>query len=126
MCPYFHFPVDDGLLCYISRGYQSLQDLNLNKESPENSKFCSSVKSACYAFTGEFLKELLHKYHVKLFILCIVSFLISSYNSKNRNNFRHLFLGFGIGEDYPFRPDHGVLVNETSFDANETTLETRK
>jgi len=76
--------VDDGLLCYISRGYQSLQDLNLNKDNPENSKFCSSTKSACYAFTG-----------------------------------------FGIGEDYPFRPDHGILLNETLFDANETTLETR-
>ena len=62
MCPYFHFPVDDGISCYFSRGYQSLEELNLNKESPENSKFCSSTKSACYAFTGELLKELLNKY----------------------------------------------------------------
>ena len=57
MCPYFHFPVDDGLLCYISRGYQSLEELNLNKENREYSKICRSKESACFAFTGQSLKR---------------------------------------------------------------------
>ena len=61
---------------------------------------------------------------VPLVLFVLYSFLISNIVSKN--NFTHLFLGFGIGEDYPFRPDHGILLNETTFDANETTLETRK
>jgi len=44
--------VDDGLSCYVSRGSESLEDLNRNKDNPENSKFCRSKKSACFAYTG--------------------------------------------------------------------------
>jgi len=44
--------VDDGLSCYVSRGSENLEDLNRNKDNPENSKFCRSKKSACFAYTG--------------------------------------------------------------------------
>jgi len=44
--------VDDGLSCYISRGYQSLEFLNQNKENQEYSQSCNSKPAACFAFTG--------------------------------------------------------------------------
>jgi len=46
---------DDGLSCYVSRGFESLEDLNRNKDNPENSKFCDfrfSKESACFAYAG--------------------------------------------------------------------------
>jgi len=43
--------VDDGR-CYVSRGYQALENLNQNKDNPEYSQFCNSTHHGCFAFTG--------------------------------------------------------------------------
>jgi len=43
--------VDNGR-CYVSRGYQALEDLNRNKDNPEYSRFCNSTHNGCFAFTG--------------------------------------------------------------------------
>ncbi len=53
--PYFYLIVDNGR-CYVSRGYQALEDLNQNKDNPEYSQFCNSTHNGCFAFTGELKK----------------------------------------------------------------------
>ena len=57
----FHLIDNGGLSCYVSRGFQSLEDLNRNKDNPENSKFCDSKETACFAYAGELIQIFLKK-----------------------------------------------------------------
>merc|ERR1719400_2160090 len=44
-----------GLKCYVSGGYQSLEDLNKNKADPDHSRQCNSTYrtfSSCFSYTG--------------------------------------------------------------------------
>merc|ERR1711936_1179056 len=38
--------------CYVSRGFQALENLNGNKDNSEYSQLCNSTHHGCFAFTG--------------------------------------------------------------------------
>jgi hypothetical protein len=52
---FFCYSLVSGLKCYVSRGYQSLEELNKNKDNPEHSRQCNSTYgrfSSCFSYTG--------------------------------------------------------------------------